>query len=72
MNEKSMLIPPNGAEKLASRLDPPEYGTSTLFSSVGLLPQQGVVHTHRHLVFVAYFSDLRHFFSRLRIRHSNG
>ena len=24
MNEKSMLIPPNGAEKLASRLDPPE------------------------------------------------
>ena len=22
-----MLMPPNGAEKLASRLDPPEYGT---------------------------------------------
>jgi hypothetical protein len=28
MNVKSMLMPPNGAEKLASRLDPPEYGTA--------------------------------------------
>lgn len=27
MNVKSILIPPKGAEKLASRLDPPEYGT---------------------------------------------
>jgi hypothetical protein len=27
MKVKSILIPPNGAEKLASRLEPPEYGT---------------------------------------------
>jgi CBS-domain-containing membrane protein len=27
MKLKSMLRPPNGAEKLASRLEPPEYGT---------------------------------------------
>jgi hypothetical protein len=27
MNEKSMLMPPYGAEKFASRLEPPEYGT---------------------------------------------
>jgi hypothetical protein len=27
MNEKSILMPPKGAEKLASKLDPPEYGT---------------------------------------------
>lgn len=27
MNVKSMLMPPKGAEKLASKLDPPEYGT---------------------------------------------
>lgn len=30
---KSMLMPPYGAEKLASRLEPPEYGTGAISSN---------------------------------------
>ncbi len=42
MNVKSMLIPPKGAEKLASRLDPPEYGTVSYYA--GLYYQ--LIHTY--------------------------
>jgi hypothetical protein len=66
MNEKSMLTPPNGAEKLASRLDPPEYGTAHCQYSSLYTP---FPHTHRYLVLVADLGDLSTLFSGFWIRH---
>lgn len=55
MKVKSILIPPNGAEKFASRLDPPEYGTviAQLWSK-----NAQDIRTHWDLVFVAYLRKL--------------
>lgn len=53
MNVKSMLMPPNGAEKLASRLEPPEYGTTMISLCASKL---FLDLTHGNLVLVA---DLR-------------
>jgi hypothetical protein len=60
MNEKSILMPPKGAEKFASRLDPPEYGTipnqhQSQHHSDGL--------THRDLVLVADLGNMGNFLS---------
>jgi hypothetical protein len=58
MNEKSILMPPKGAEKLASKLDPPEYGTE-LISVNHKIHSSG--HTHGDLVLVAHLGDLGNF-----------
>ena len=70
MKEKSMLIPPKGAEKLASRLEPPEYGTVHWVNSRPW-PQFQMPHTHRDLVFVAYFRNLGYLFSRFWVCDSD-
>lgn len=65
MNVKSILMPPNGAEKLASRLDPPEYGTARdqFLNGWRCL----LVRTHRNLVFVAHLRKLGHLFCRFGV-----
>jgi len=59
-----MLMPPKGAEKLASKLDPPEYGTTS--SERSLYPVFGGL-THRYFVLVAHLSNLRAFIGRFWI-----
>lgn len=59
-----MLMPPKGAEKLASKLDPPEYGTTC--SERPLHPIFGGL-THGYLVLVAHLGNLRAFLGRFWI-----
>ena len=59
-----MLMPPKGAEKLASKLDPPEYGTTTSEHSLHCIFCNL---THRYLVLVAHFGDLGAFLGRFWI-----
>lgn len=56
-----MLMPPYGAEKLASRLEPPEYGTATCQHRGGETKSR---HTHGYLVFEASFGNLGDFLCR--------
>jgi len=71
MKEKSTLIPPYGAEKLASKLVPPEYGTSKKVSNV-LNPVSRKAHTHGYPVSMANFGDLRYLLGRFGICDSDG
>lgn len=73
---KSILIPPNGAAKLPSRLDPPENGTiSEDGRRVSAHVNNGIMAgmpTHRNSILVADFDDLRYLGSAFRICDSDG
>jgi hypothetical protein len=65
---KSMLMPPYGAAKFASRLDPPENGTALVESQT----RTAASRTHGNFVSVAYLCNLGHLLGRGWIHYRHG
>jgi len=64
-------MPPYGAEKLASKLVPPEYGTNKKVSNF-FNPVPREAYTHGYPVFMANFGDLGYLLGRFGICNSDG